>query len=78
MNNIPGPLREPLSRASIIGAVLGVFAIILFIILWIVLGQAGISPMSRLLGALCVPPAVIAAIIGGYILIARPNSKPKP
>jgi len=77
MNNLPGPVKQGLSKASVIGAILGVFAIILFVILWNVLGQLGLDAVARLFGALCIPPAVIAGLMGAYILLARPGTKPK-
>ena len=77
MSNDPGPFRQSLSRASIVGAGLAVFAIILFLVLWGFFGQAGLSSMPRLIGALCIPPAVVAALIGAYILFIRGNNTPK-
>jgi hypothetical protein len=77
MNNIPGPIKQGLSKASVIGAVLGVLAIVLFVILWVVLGQLGLEPLARLFGAICIPPAVIAGLMGAYILWARPGTPPK-
>lgn len=72
--NTPNPVnRRALSRASIFGAILGVAAIILFVVFWVVLGQLGVTQFARLFLALCVPPAIIAAIVGGYVLIARPR-----
>ncbi len=72
--NTPNPVnRRALSRASIFGAILGVAAIILFVVFWVVLGEMGLTQFARLFLALCVPPAIIAAIVGGYVLIARPR-----
>lgn len=72
--NTPNPVnRRALSRASIFGAILGVAAIILFVVFWVVLGEMGVTQFARLFLALCVPPAIIAAIVGGYVLIARPR-----
>ncbi len=77
MSNIPEPVKEGLSKGSKIGAVLGVLAIILFIVLWIGLGQLGLAQAPRLFGAMCIPPAVIAGILGAYLLIVRPGDKPQ-
>lgn len=76
MSNDPGPLRQSISRASIVGVGLAVFGIILFLVLWSFFGQAGLSSMPRLIGALCIPPAVIAALIGAYVLFIRNNAPP--
>ena len=72
MSKSPPSLKPALSKAAIAGAVLAVFGIVLFAVLWIVLGNAGLSQTPRLFAALCIPPGVIAAIIGVYILVARP------
>jgi hypothetical protein len=72
MSKSPPSLKPALSKAAIAGAVLAVLAIILFGVLWVVLGNAGLSQTPRLFAALCIPPGVIAAIIGVYILVARP------
>lgn len=77
MNNIPGPVKQGLSKASVIGAILGVFAIILFVILWTVLGQLGLESLPRLFGAMCIPPAIIAGLMGAYILLVKPGSSPE-
>ncbi|MCC6801697.1 MAG: hypothetical protein IT319_02340 [Anaerolineae bacterium] len=72
--NPPSPVnRRALSRASIFGAILGVTAIILFVVFWVVLGNLGVTQFARLFLALCLPPGIIAAIVGGYVLIARPR-----
>lgn len=72
--NTPNPVnRKALSRAGVFGAVLGVAAIILFVVFWIVFGQMGLTQFARLFLALCLPPAIIAALVGGYVLIARPR-----
>ncbi|MCZ2099622.1 MAG: hypothetical protein LC121_25825 [Anaerolineae bacterium] len=77
MDNIPNPPnpvnRRALSRASIFGAILGVAAIILFVVFWVVFGNLGVTQFARLFLALCLPPGIIAAIVGGYVLIARPR-----
>ena len=49
MSNDPGPFRQSLSKASIVGVGLAVFAIILFLVLWGFFGQAGLSSMPRLI-----------------------------
>ncbi len=72
----PGPLnRRSLTRASLVGAVLAVIGILLFAVLWIALGHAGVETFPRLISSMCVPPLVIALIVGGYALISRANSR---
>ena len=74
MSNSPSPMNKNiLTRAGIAGALLAVLGIVLFIILWVMLGSAQVASLPRLFTSLCVPPAVIAAIIGAYILIKRPH-----
>ncbi|MCA0453557.1 MAG: hypothetical protein LCI00_06255 [Chloroflexi bacterium] len=65
--------KNNLTRAGVAGALLAVFGIVLFIVLWVLLGSAQVASLPRLFTSLCVPPAVIAAIIGAYILIKRPH-----
>ncbi|HEX2907899.1 MAG TPA: hypothetical protein VHO69_13605 [Phototrophicaceae bacterium] len=71
MNNNPLN-RKALSRASILGVSLGVGAIVLFMVLWLVLGQLEVEKFTRLFIALCLPPAAIAGILGVYLLVVRP------
>jgi formate/nitrite transporter FocA (FNT family) len=68
--------RNNLSKATAAGVVLAVGGVILFIVLWDSLGRAGWEAFPRLIVSMCFPPAVIAAIMGGYILLVRPG-KPK-
>lgn len=65
--------RRTLSRASVLGVGLSVGGIALFVILWLVLGNLGLEQIPRLLISLCLPPAVMAGLIGGYILLVRPR-----
>jgi hypothetical protein len=62
---------KTLSKAGIAGVVLAVVGIILFLVLWFGLGQIGIQQFPRLILALCVPPALMAALVGVYMLVAR-------
>ncbi len=74
MNEPPNPVnRKALSRASIAGGILAVAGIILFVVVWIVLGQAGMTQLTRLFISLCLPPALIALVMGIYMLVARPR-----
>jgi hypothetical protein len=74
MEQSPDPFdRKTISRAGIAGAVLAVLGIALFMGIYIAFGNLGVDPFIRLISALCIPPAVIAAIIGGYMLVVRPR-----
>ncbi|MBL8163791.1 MAG: hypothetical protein JNJ61_17525 [Anaerolineae bacterium] len=78
MSNTPNPLnKQSLSRASIVGIGLAVLGIALFLVLWIVFGQSGMETLPRLIVSLCVPPAIIAALIGAYVLFVRPGNPPQ-
>ena len=72
MNNSPFS-GIPVGRMVTAGAVLGVLGIVLFIILWTSFGSAGMSQLPRLLLSMCIPPAVIAVIVGVYVLFFRPK-----
>ncbi len=70
----PHPLNKGmLRRANIAGISLAVGGIILFIILWTALGALNVQPFARLMVSLCLPPAIIAGVVGIYILVARPS-----
>jgi lipopolysaccharide export LptBFGC system permease protein LptF len=43
----------------------------LFFLLWQVMGDAGVEQFPRLIIAMCVPPMLIAVLVGVYILIFR-------
>lgn len=62
---------KAISRIGIAGAALGMLAIALFGMLWVILGEAGISMLPRLVTSICLPPAALAAILGIYLLIRR-------
>lgn len=76
MSQSPEPInRRSLSRALIAGAALAVLGIALFVALWTILGSQGADQAARLLLSLCIPPAVIAALLGAYFLLAQPGRK---
>lgn len=75
MSQSPSPLnRSNMSRALIAGAVLAGLGIALFAVLWTLLGSQGVNQAARLLLSLCIPPAVIAAVLGVYLLLTRPET----
>ncbi len=75
MKTPPEPItpfnRKSLSRAGIVGAVLGVVGILLFLGFWVVLGQAGTAQAPRLFLSLCIPPALIGIGMLLYVLVSR-------
>lgn len=67
--------RQSLSRATLLAAVIAVGGIALFFILWVVL--ADLNQFARLMLSLCVPPGVMAAVVGGYLLLVQPKRNDK-
>lgn len=67
MSDSPNPTsNRSYYRAGILGALVGILAIVLFLFLWLVLND--VATLPRLVIAVCVPPGVMTIIIGGYIL----------
>jgi len=74
MSDTPPPNlidKKSISRIGIAGAVLGIFAIGLFIVLWAILGEIGLSDFPRIVASVCVPPTVLAFLFGIYFLTTR-------
>jgi hypothetical protein len=71
MSNTPAG-KPNFSKPLVAGVALAIVAVVLFLGIYIAL--AGTEPIIRLFVAMCVPPAVIAAVIGVYVLIARPGN----
>ncbi|MEP7290741.1 MAG: hypothetical protein ABI835_03110 [Chloroflexota bacterium] len=67
--------RKALSRAGIAGAVLGVAAILLFVVFWVVLGALGVTKIPQLFLSLCVPPALMAGLVLIYARVFRARSQ---
>jgi lipopolysaccharide export LptBFGC system permease protein LptF len=65
------PQPPKLGRGLIAGFVLAVVGVGLFALLWQALGDLGFAQFPRLILAMCVPPALIAVLVGAYILIFR-------
>jgi hypothetical protein len=53
------------------GFALALFGVGVFVGMWALLGTAGMSDFPRLIMSFCLPPALIAAIIGFYLLFTR-------
>jgi hypothetical protein len=75
MANSPNPLDTNLSRPLIIGGVMAAGGIVLFLILYAALTSAGVDALTRVVVALCIPPAIMAVLVGGYFLWGRGRSK---
>ncbi|MCU0479981.1 MAG: hypothetical protein MUE54_02070 [Anaerolineae bacterium] len=74
MSDTPPPNlidKKAISRIGIIGAILGIFTIGLFIILWSVLGNIGMSNFPRIVASVCVPPTILAFLFGIYFITTR-------
>lgn len=77
MGQPPTPIdRKSVSRAGVVGALLGALAIGLFFALWIFTGSAGVEPFPRLVISICVPPIILAVLAGVYLLVVRPSGTP--
>ena len=72
MSNTPFN-KQTLSKAGTLGMSLGIGGIVLFIVSWVALGSMGVEQIPRLMIALCLPPALIAGAIGGYMLLVPPR-----
>ncbi|PJF31599.1 MAG: hypothetical protein CUN52_02725 [Phototrophicales bacterium] len=64
---------KTISRIGISGAILGAIIIGLFLLLWFVTGDMGMSSFPRLVISVCIPPTLIALIFGIYLLTTRPS-----
>lgn len=72
MDQTPNPLnKNNLSRATFIAIGLAVGGIILFFVIWGLLGNTGMDAFARLILSLCIPPGLMAALIGGYFLLSQ-------
>lgn len=67
--------KQNVPRMVTAGVVLAVVGVGAFIVIWLLMGNAGVANLPRLVVSLCVPPALIAAILGVYILVSRSKSE---
>jgi lipopolysaccharide export LptBFGC system permease protein LptF len=67
----PGIDGKKLLRGQGAVALLAVLGIGLFVLLWQGLGSAGVANAPRLLVSMCLPPAIIAIMVGVYFLAFR-------
>ncbi|MCB9456753.1 MAG: hypothetical protein H6671_12265 [Anaerolineaceae bacterium] len=78
MSESPQPLNSKnLSRATIIATGMGIIGIVLFVVLWALLSQTDLDAIARLIIAFCVPPALMAAGVGAYMLLRPGGNNPK-
>lgn len=61
-----------LVRVGLAGLLLGTTLVGLFVLVWNVMGSMGVADFPRLFAAVCVPPALLSAIIGFALLVLRP------
>ncbi len=79
MSQTPNPFGklnpQSLSKATLVATLIAMGGIGLFILLWIAL--ADLSQFARLMLSLCIPPGVMAALVGGYLLVVQPKRNGK-
>jgi len=71
-NPDPNQPTNPILKTLIPASILGIVAIGLFLLIYSVLSQNDVGQFPSLVIALCVPPAIIAVLLGLYILFG-PN-----
>jgi lipopolysaccharide export LptBFGC system permease protein LptF len=72
MGNTPSPFDgKRIIRESGVGVALAVVGIVSFIVLWVALGSTGMANAPRLFTSMCVPPVIIAALFGIYMVIVK-------
>ena len=67
------PLDAP--GSGLMGLLLAGGGIGLFVLIWVVLGSAGVDTFARLMVAICVPPALIALGVGLFFLATRSRAE---
>jgi hypothetical protein len=53
------------------GFALALFGVGVFVGMWALLGEAGMADFPRLIMSFCLPPALIAVIIGAFMLLTH-------
>jgi hypothetical protein len=70
MSQTPDPMNAGnIARASRIGLAVAAGGVILFLVVWFVLEPLGVDHVPRIVIAVCLPPALIALVAGGYVLL---------
>ena len=57
------------------GAALGLAGVVLFVLMWGALGNAGVDFFPRMVVSVCAPPALIALAVGVYFLVIQPGNR---
>ncbi len=70
--------NKTLTRTVIAGGVLSGLGIALFFLLWFGLGSAQVAQLPRVVLSVCLPPAIMAMVVGLYFIIARGSTQPPP
>lgn len=72
-------------RTVIAGGILGGIGIGLFFGMWVLMGSLGATPFARVVVSVCLPPVLLAAGIGVYLVVTRTtggaaagNATPEP
>jgi hypothetical protein len=63
--------NQQLRGAVIVGGVLSALAVVLFFVIYVLMQNAGVEPLPRLLASLCAPPGILAVGVGAYALFRR-------
>jgi hypothetical protein len=72
MAQTPNPFEKRTMLVALgAGLALAALGVILFVAVWVALGNAGVGNAARLFASLCVPPAIIGALVGGFSLFQR-------
>lgn len=75
MGNAPDSFnKKTVIRVQIAVFGLSALGIGVFVLFWVLLGEAGIGDFARLIAAFCIPPALIAAIVGAYTVMRSRQS----
>lgn len=76
MGNAPDSFnKKTVVRSQIAVVALSAIGIGAFILFWIVLGELGVGDFARLIAAFCIPPVLIAVLVGVYLLSRSDNTK---
>ena len=72
MGGTPNPINpDNVGRIVIAGSVVGIIIIGLFLGSWYILGSLNVDIFFRLIISVCLPPALLFIMFGGYLLLRR-------
>jgi hypothetical protein len=69
----PESSNYPVGRIVMMGTLIAGGALTIFGLLWIGLGAVGAAPLARLALSVCVPPTLMAVVIGVIYLARTPG-----